>query len=151
MANLNAFYFPGQIVEKKELHELEEKGTSVINFVAKFTQEVVAGFKEDFEKRIVMFARKAEEAEETIEKGDFVIFSCCKRNPRQFTTDAGNDIKSVDILAEQFKVVKAADFPRIAKALKADIPDMNLLAFTDADARMLKAKGAISEADKPDI
>ncbi len=151
MANLNAFYFPGQIVEKKELHELETKGTSVINFVAKFSQEIVKGFKEDFEKRIVMFARKAEEAEETIEEGDFVIFSCCKRNPRQFTTEAGNDIKSVDILAEQFKVVKEKDFPAIAKALKADIPDMNLLNFTDADQAMLKAKGAIGAGDKPEI
>jgi len=151
MANLNAFYFPGQIVEKKELHELETKGTSVINFVAKFSQEIVKGFKEDFEKRIVMFARKAEEAEEKIKEGDFVIFSCCKRNPRQFTTEAGNDIKSVDILAEQFKVVKEKDFPAIAKALKESIPDMNLLNFTDADAAILKAKGAISEGDTPDV
>jgi len=142
MAKALSFYYPGKVVEKLEIHELEND-KSVINMIVQHTQEVVKGFKEDFEKRIVMFSRKAEEADSQIEKGDYVIFSRCKRNPREFTTEAGNEIKTVDILAEQFKVVPKKDFDTIAKALAKNVPDMNSLEFNTDDATFLANKAAL--------
>ncbi len=141
MANLKSFYFPGEVVEIKEIRELDN-GKSVLNIIAACTVEVVEGFKETVEKTMVLFARKADEADEKINEGDCVIFSRCKRNPRVFTTEAGNTIESVDIIAEQFQVMSKSVFAKVSNGLisAGKVPDMSELDFTDEDLAAITKK-----------
>lgn len=150
MANIKSFHLPGMIVEKKPIKDLDG-GKSVINFVVSYAQEVVEGFTEEIEKTIVLFSRKAIEADNGIEEGDFVVFSGCKRNPRTYTTLSGNTVEQLDIIAEQFKVVDIEQFENITAALvkAGKVPDMSDLAFTDEDAEALITKNL--QLSEPDI
>lgn len=142
MANVKSFYYPGVVLEKSEIKELDD-GKSVLNMIVERTIELFEGFTEKVEKRIVLFNRKAREADAQVSVGDCVIFSKCKRSPRSFTTDKGNFVETVDILAESFQVESTrAKFNKISATLLSMhvIPESSDLDFTEADAEFLSGK-----------
>jgi len=145
MANLRSFPYPAMVVEKQAVRELDG-GKAVLNLIVERTEELVEGFKEKFEKRIVLFNRKAREADANINLGDCVIFSQCRKSARDFTTEKQNHVQTVDILAENFQVESSkAKFLKISESLMAmnAIPTSSELEFTDEDAAAIAKKASL--------
>ena len=145
MANLKSFYYPAMVIEKQAIRELEG-GKAVLNLIVERTEELIEGFKEKVEKRIVLFNRKAREADTHIGLGDCVIFSKCRKSAREFTTEKQNQVQTVDILAENFQVeITKAKFLKISESLMAmnAIPTSSELEFTDEDAAAIAKKAAL--------
>jgi len=145
MANLKSFYYPAMVIEKQAIRELEG-GKAVLNLIVERTEELIEGFKEKVEKRIVLFNRKAREADTHIGLGDCVIFSKCRRSPRDFTTEKQNQVQTVDILAENFQVeITKSKFLKISESLMAmnAIPESSELEFTDEDAAAIAKKASL--------
>jgi hypothetical protein len=130
--------FVGVIADKSTVNSTKTTGKAVLNLTVEKSRELVAGIMETVKARVVLFGADAEKAEAKLDVGKVVLFSDIRRNPRIYTTEAGTQVESVDLVARGFDILKKADYEANKDALEKLCIDLNTLEFTDEDRKMLE-------------
>ena len=133
------FIFAGQITDKGKKIK-HNKGKVLLNVMVAATQEVYGGIKDEVEKRIILFQSQADKGFKEISRGDYVLFSACKRSPREYTTTKGTHVEDVDIIADRFTVLTPAQFEANSEAFDKDMPTLSELEFNSDDRKALEDK-----------
>ncbi len=143
----NNFIFVGEVVEKSKKIK-HGQGKNLINLMVAVTQEVYGGIIDEVEKRVVMFQNAANKAHTEISRGDYVLFSQCRRSPRAYTTTKGTYVEDINIIANRFTILTAEQYEANKDAFAADMPSVSDLTFKPEDKIELEKKAKKAEEIK---
>ena len=144
------FIYAGEVVDKSKKIKHSE-GKVLLNLMVSVTQEIYGGIKDEVSKKVLLFQRQADKGFKEISRGDYVLFSACKRSPRDYTTTKGTYVEELDIIADRFTVLTAEQWEANAEQFSADMPSLASLEFNEKDREELairKAKAKEKEKNR---